>query len=128
MMVNPGAMTSLWIPAGRTVHCRWETDDLKCNKLMILSIFVASLKLVVLWKNDSTVQWISFLCMCSFTVTMRSWALFSSCNFKVFYINGGKINLSCSHFHSCKLSCSCAVIELSYSCRNQPCNSAYWCV
>lgn len=39
------------------------------------------------------VQWISFLCMHSFAVTTRSGALFSSCNFEVFSINGGKINL-----------------------------------
>lgn len=39
------------------------------------------------------VQWISFLCMHSFAVTAKSGALFSSCNFEVFSISGGKINL-----------------------------------
>lgn len=42
MKVNPGAMSSLWIPAGCTGHCRRETGAVKRSKLMMLSFLCLS--------------------------------------------------------------------------------------
>lgn len=119
MKVNPGAKGSPWVPAGCTGHCRWETDGVKSNELIILSFFPPCLpKLAaVLWKNDSMVQWISFLCVHSSAVTARSPVSFSLCNFEVFNINAEKVNLLLLTFHSFKalvyLYCNKTVVQLS---------------
>lgn len=118
------------IPAGCTDHCRWVTDGVRCNKLMILC-FSSPLPDLLMYFEEMT-TWSSGFYFYVCIHPQWQWGAQASlllCNFEVFTVNGEKVNLLLLTFSFLKalmyLCCNKTVIQLP---EQAPWFSVFMCI